>query len=316
MDIFFVAAAAAFALSLPFNPYPEPNIFSLTSSRFVIPTDVLFSRLARLRPMNVLTEEDTLLQTKFSSPAARRIYLRFGTDALISCPYCSFDSPKTFILYYLPFNIVLPHLLQLLIIGIATSSTLVGEQAAKWRGKFVSAAVVFALIDASIVSFYDPTRQDIMSGKPPVSYHNAGFVGRLLAIAVFNSICAGLVYLSTTKRLFYTVPSQSEQAEQAVATATSALLNSTSKLHALSVVRNAVVRDRLLRNRDDTYWRVVTAMEGDGSVGSIWEEEEVARAITNVLQSQGKDGAPDVTKIGVDANTYVDGITKDLELTE
>ncbi|PGH27085.1 hypothetical protein AJ80_01272 [Polytolypa hystricis UAMH7299] len=326
-NILFFAAFTFLMLSLPLNGYPQPNIFQLTSSRFTTPTELLFSRLARLRPQGTLTDDDLLLKVKFGSPAARRLYLRFGSDPLLSCTYCSNDSPQSFILYYLPFHTLLPHLIHLLLLGLSTSAPLVGRQTSKWRNKFLVAAIAFSILDISIISTYDSltgksaTMHDRTS--TPRSLHNTGVTTRFLALSIFDAVCAGLIYLSDTNRLFYTPPSTAEQAEQLVNAAGTALASATSKLHALSVTRNAVVRDKALRARDDAYWRTVVAMEGfptDSSSsggGSIWEEEEVVRAMTRAMNnSQGGKGGVDVVKLGADANGYVDGVTAGLELAD
>lgn len=88
------------------------------------------------------------------------------------------------------------------------------------------------------------------------------------------------------------------------------------------------MRDRGLKGRDDAYWTAVVAMEGSGSgssslgtsgvgeCGSIWEEEEVVRAMTRVMQRRnvgGKGDVVDIGRLGVEASSYVEGITAGLE---
>jgi hypothetical protein len=85
----------------------------------------------------------------------------------------------------------------------------------------------------------------------------------------------------------------------------------------VSVTRNAVVRDKVLKDRDDAYWRTVVAMgtgntDGDASMApsSIWEEEEVVRAMSRAMAGQG---GVDLAKLGVSATEYVNGVTAGLD---
>ncbi|RAL16523.1 uncharacterized protein BO97DRAFT_410899 [Aspergillus homomorphus CBS 101889] len=327
LNLLFFSITFFFLLSLPFNPRAPPqSIFALTRSRINTASDVLFSRLIRLRSENTLTPTDLLLKTKLTSFPARKIYLRFGPDALLSCQFCSLDNPTTYILYYLPFHVLLPHLFHMAILGAATAAPLTGQDASKWRNKFTLAGAALAFLDLYLVFSYDPVQSGpaaVRAGVtiPTAAYYQLGLL-RPLAFAVVDGICALLIYLSATRRFFYTPPSQAEQVDQLVSTSLAALGGATSKLHALSVTRNTVVRDKVLKDRDDAYWRTVVALnvdnpalrEGgqvareDGTHGSaasssstptsIWEEEEVVRAMSRAMAGQG---GVDLAKLGMDA---------------
>lgn len=110
-------------------------------------------------------------------------------------------------------------------------------------------------------------------------------------------------------------PDQQKAAEKLLAKVNTSLQVSNSKLHAVNVARSAIVRDRGLKGREDAYWRAVVAMEGDaddtGGVTSVWEEEEVVRAMTKVMGrggGRGGNGGVDVGKLSKDADDYVSGI--------
>jgi hypothetical protein len=271
-----------------------------------------------------LTGYDTLLRSKLMSPAARKVYLRYGPDALASCQFCSPDNLQSYLLFYLPLNTLVPHLLHMLILGLVTSAPFAGPEAGRWRSKFTFAGLALAAIDIYIMATYDPMASaspEVRAGQvPPASlYHNVSLL-RPLAFMIFDSVCSVLIYLSATNRFFFSPPSQAEQLEQLVSTATAALTGATSKLHALSVTRNTVVRDKSLKARDDAYWREAVAMEGTGNEeqepsgsGSIWEEEEVVRAMSRAMNGQGRTRGVDMAKLGVSAGEYVDGITAGLE---
>ncbi|GFF37734.1 hypothetical protein IFM46972_05315 [Aspergillus udagawae] len=322
LNVLFVTILLCFLLSLPFNPHaPSPSIFTLTRSRINTPTDIIFSRLARFRPDNTLSETDNLLRSKFTSVVARRVYLRYGPDALTSCEYCSLDNLKTYLLYYLPFNTLVPHLLHMVLVGLVTSAPFAGREAASWRNKFTIAGLALAAIDIYIVSAYDPVQSASAAVRagivPPSSLYHQISVLRPLVFAIFDGICALLIYVTATNRFFFAPPSQADQVDQLVSTSLTSLAGASSKLHAVSVARNAVVRDKVLKDRDDAYWRTVVAMsagntDGDASMApsSIWEEEEVVRAMSRAMAGQG---GVDLAKLGVSAAEYVNGVTAGLD---
>ncbi|KAG5297627.1 hypothetical protein I7I48_06795 [Histoplasma ohiense] len=342
LNILFISTCLFLFLSLPawtgLNPHaPSSNIFALTQSRLNTPTEILFNRLARLRPNNTLTSLDTQLKAKFTSPTLRRLYLRYGPETLLACPFCTPDAETTYLLYYLPLHTFLPHLLHLLITGLVTSNPLAGSSASRFRSKFTLTALSLLLLETLLVAFYNPAsspnpakaHHKTPSAIPqdiPSSFHNNLTTFRLLTFTIFDALAAGTIYLAATHRFFYTPPTPAEVTDQLVAIASATLANATAKVHAVSVVRNATVRDRGLKARDDAYWTAVVAMESSGLLGtslgglgeggSVWEEEEVVRAMTSVMRRRnagGKGDVVDVGRLGVEANSYVEGITAGLE---
>ncbi|KAH8697272.1 hypothetical protein BGW36DRAFT_378349 [Talaromyces proteolyticus] len=323
LNVLFGAIVLFLTLSVPINPHaPAPNIFAQTGSRITTPTDVIFARLARYRPDHTLTEYDKLLRSKLTSTAARKVYLRFGPEALVSCQYCDLEDTTSYLLHYLPFNSAVPHLLHLFIIGLVTSASFAGADAARWRTWLTFAAILIAIADFSIMAAFDPlaaASAAVRAGQiPPSSLFHSMNLLRPLTLALFDVVSAALIYISATHRFFYRPPSQADQIEQLVTGAVAALNNVTSKLHGVSVARNAVVRDKTLKARDDWYWRTAVAMEGPGSsgagAGSIWEDEEVVRAMSRAMnERRGAGRGLDMAQLGVNAGEYVDGITKGLE---
>lgn len=332
----FASVAFFLVLSLPFNPHaPEANIFTLTRSRINTPSDVLFHRLSRLRPNNLLTDTDVRLRERLTSLGARKVYLTYGPDALVSCQYCSFENLDTYFLYYLPFHVLLPHLVHLAILGAATSAPLAGRESARWRTKFTLAGLVLAALDLWIVYSYDAVTSAspaVRAGQtPPVGLYNMITLLRPLALTIFDALCALVIYLSSTNRFFFKPPSQKDQVDQAVSAVLTLLTGANNKLHAASVARNAVVRDKALKSRDDVYWQTMVAVEnptrGSGSgagpteqqiegvervdvVNNIWEEEEVARAMSRAMAGQG---GIDLAQLGTNAHEFVRGVTEGMD---
>ncbi|KAL4957908.1 hypothetical protein BDW69DRAFT_155255 [Aspergillus filifer] len=318
LNVLFFSILVFFLLSFPSNPFaPSPSVFTLTRSRISTSVDTIFSRLARVRNGGVLTEADTLLRAKFISKEARRIYLRFGGEVLTGCRFCKADNANTFALFYYAPNAMIPHLVHMAVVGIATSASFAGREAARWRVKFTIAGLLLAAVDTYVVFMYDPVKSGPEAVRDGIEVPAALFarmaVGRPLALAVFDAVLAGFIYVSATNRWFFSPPSQADEVDRVVSASLAALTGASTKLHAASVTRNAVVRDRVLKERDDAYWQTVVANgEGDGSgtPSGIWEEEEVVRAISRAMAGQG---GVDLAKLGVSAAEYVNGATAGLE---
>ncbi|EED23709.1 conserved hypothetical protein [Talaromyces stipitatus ATCC 10500] len=323
LNLLFGVIVVFLILSVPSNPYaPPPNIFTQTGSRINTPTDIIFARLARHRPDNELTDYDKLLRGNLTSIAQKKIYLRFGPEALLSCQFCNPEDPFSYLLFYLPLNTLVPHLIHLLTLGVVTSAPFAGTEAARWRSWFTFAALGLAGLDCYIMSSYDPiaaASPAVRAGQvPPLSLFTTMNMIRFLSLTVFDVVCAALIYISATHRFFYSPPSPNEQINHVIAAATAALNSANSKLHSLSVTRNAVVRDPSLKARDDWYWRAAVAMEGSSDAnssgdGSIWEEEEVVRAMSRVMNGRGRSRGLDMAQLGINAGEFVDKITAGLE---
>ena len=239
---------------------------------------------------------------------------------MTSCQFCSLDNAQSYLLYYLPFHTLVPHLFHLLVVGVVTSAPFAGPQAARWRTKFTVAGLVLAALDLYIIASYDPVQSAsaaVRAGQvPPSSSYNQITLLRFLVLSMFDGACAGLIYLSATNRFFFTPPSQAEQVDQMISTSMTSLAGTSSKLHAMSVTRNAVVRDRVLKARDDAYWRAVVAVNGENAgdrtreSANVWEEEEVIRAMSRAMAGQG---GVDLARLRAGAGEYVNGVTAGLE---
>lgn len=331
-------------LSFPFIPNaPEQNIFHLTKSRIITSSDVLFTRLARLRPGQVLTAADELLKQNLTSIGARKIYLAFGPDTITKCQFCSIETPSTYLFFYLPFHVLLPHLLHMMVLLIVTSKPLFGPECSRWRGKFTLFASVLAFLDIYVAVTHDALSGnsvlDRFSKNAPVGYgyHYISALLRPFIFGMFELGCWIVIKLSSTNRFFFKQPSSAEQLDNGVTAALRMLTAAQTKLHATSVTRNAIVRDKSLKQRDDAYWQTMAAVEdrsrsggtsagsGQGGIGTdtstgpstvitnnIWEEPEVVQAMSRALAGHGD---VDLAQLGMSAQDFVRGATDGLEGT-
>ena len=332
LNILFLSISIFFFLSLPIRKGAlEQNVFAATGSRLHVPTDVLFSRLSNLRPNGLLTSADEALKMKITTPVyvarvgrlddladglyrSRQLYLKFGPSTISNCAFCHVDDPLSYVLYYLSVNVLLPHLVHLTALGLATSEPLAGLEAKWWRNRCTLGALALAIVDIYMTMTYEPTI-DVNMPSPGGMFWTARTI-RPLAICILDAFIAFLVYASATNRfVFFTSPTGSDpeilkkRQEQLLAETNIALQMAQTKLRAFSVARNATVRDQELRATDDEYWRAVVDMEGPGGTAGVWEDEEVQAAIA---RSYG-DGSFDPGQMGREAEAFVSNITRGLE---
>ena len=344
----------------------QPNIFELTNSRLHIPTDVLFTRLALIRP---LTPSDEALKEKITTPMyvllppppalivplnlhrlhihptrrTRQIYLRLGPSTLLTCPFCHPTDSNSYLLHHLPTKILLPHLLHLLLLGLATSTLISSPSITTFRTKLSLSALALTILDIYITTTASSSTSinralTSNSPVPPRGVYRTSLTLRPLSICLHDVLAAGLVYLSATNRLPFLVPSQSsypstttpdsailkKRQAHLLTQSIVALQTAQTKLRAFSVARSAVVREPALKARDDEYWRAVVGMEGPGDGGGVdgvgvWGEDEVMEAVARVAdegRSTAHDGfgrGVDVERVGKEAGIFVESVTQWLE---
>ena len=102
-------------------------------------------------------------------------------------------------------------------------------------------------------------------------------VYRYLGIALLDGLLGWAIYLSSTNRAFITPPAPAERLEFA----TRIVDNVRSKLQAVSVMRNAILRDDALREKESRYWAHEIQL-----MGSLMEEREVLDSVNNALESR------------------------------
>ncbi|EXJ74836.1 uncharacterized protein A1O5_01532 [Cladophialophora psammophila CBS 110553] len=331
LNALFASICVFLYASWPFrgDVVSEHNIFVVTQSRLTVPTDVLFERLARLREHEVLSVADEALRAKLTSPALRQLYLRFGPVTLRDCPFCQPDDPLSYLLYHLPTNVLLPHLLHILALGLATSETVAGYEASTWRRTAVLAALVLAAADLFLTATYAPPVASNITA--PAGTFWIASTARYLSLCAFDALAAFAIYASATGRFFYLFPTATASMSNAdpdlARRRTDELLTQTNlslqmaatNLRAYSIARNAVVRNPALKDRDDAYWRTVVAVESSGGGSSepgsggddesLYEDEEVQAAVARAYGS----GAINIATLRREAEGFVRHATRGLD---
>lgn len=275
LNILFISTFLFLASTLPtFSP---ENIFALTSSRLQTPNDVLFTRLGALRAGATLTESDRILRLRLSSLDARCLYFTYGPDVLTHCPFCVSDEPNTYFYYALP-SLLLPHLIHLFVLGLATSSVLAGKYGSRWRTSAVAVGVVLALFECYYVGTHDSkANARVIRAEDLDLFHWRMRTIRGIIIAVIDAGLAFVLWAASTNRIFAVPPSPSERINASL----KVLENVRARLAALGVVSNVVVRDEGLRKRGVDYWR----REGQ-VMAQVMDDKEVVDGVRNALANR------------------------------
>ncbi|KAH0543823.1 hypothetical protein FGG08_001862 [Glutinoglossum americanum] len=288
LNILFITAC--FSLLSTFPYFQPENIFVVTHSRLQTPSDVLFARLQKVRP---LTSGDTILKSKLVSMDARLLYLTYGPSPLAECTFCNSNSPFSYLYYSFP-SIVAPHILHIAVLGVVTSSLLSGREGNFWRSKATIAGVGLALAEISAFGTYNYKNNSTATRPTDLdAFHWRIQVYRGVAIALIDALLAWGLYLSSTNRKFVQPFSPAERLESATRTLEAA----SSRLRADGALRSAVVRDEVLRGKMQSYW----VAEGN-IMGQIYEEPDVLDSVNGALRRLN------VQQITEEAGRYADGV--------
>jgi hypothetical protein len=273
LNLLFVSAVVCLVLS--FSRFAPENIFLKTQSHIRTETSVLFARLRHLRE---LTGEDEALRGKFASVRNKLLYLTYGPDTMLNCAWCSTadgNDQQNYFLYSLP-KIAMPHILQLAVLGLATSS-LVGSEGSRFRTHATIAGIMMMVVEAWYMGTYDITtnRRATFMRDLDSAHWRVRFL-RYISFAVVD-IALGLVLWATSTNRWLAKPvSIAERIETTTRQAEETL----NKMRALGLLTNSVNRDPALRGVREEYWRT----EGQVMAETV-QDEEVTEQINKAIST-------------------------------
>lgn len=270
LNLLYAFAILSFIYS--FSYFAPDNIFGTTSSRLQIPTDTLFVRLSKLRPLGAI---DEALKSKFVNLESRLLYLVYGPSVLAECPFCSADEPSSYFYYALP-SILTPHLLHLVVLGLATSPLLSGSEGARWRTWAALAGVTLAALEVWTVGTYNHKQNAtaLRSGDLEWFFWRMRTL-RYVGFTVIDGLLGYAMYLTSTNRWLVIPPTISERLEEN----TRIVEGLRGKLSMLGAMKNTVARDKNLRERSASYW-----VDEGRIMGEVFEEREVVDSMQSALE--------------------------------
>lgn len=274
LNLLFLSAVVCLGLSL--SRYAPENIFLKTQSHIRTEPSVLFVRLRHLRP---LTDDDEALLTKFKWGMRNKLlYLAYGPDTLLNCVWCTVadgNDQFNYFLYSLP-KIVTPHIFQLAVLGLATSS-LVGAEGSRFRIHATIAGIFVMVVEIWYMGTYDILANK--RAKYVQDLDSAYWRVRFLRYITFALVDMGLAYVlwaTSTNRLFAKPISIAERIEVTTRTAEDTF----NKTRALGLLTNSVNRDPALRGVREEYWRT------EGQVTAEVVQDEVVTEQINAAISR------------------------------
>jgi hypothetical protein len=274
LNLLFVSAIVCLTLSL--SRFAPENIFLKTQSHIRTETSVLFARLRHLRG---LTGDDEALRAKFASPSNKLLYLTYGPDTLLNCVWCSTsdgNDQQNYFLYSLP-KIATPHILELAVLGLATSS-LIGSEGSRFRTHATIAGLLMMVVETWYMSTYDMTTNKRARSVKDIdsAYWRVRFL-RYMTFAVVDIALGFVLWATSTNRWLAKPVSIAERIETTTRQAEETL----NKMRALGLLTNSVNRDPALRGVREEYWRT----EGQVMAETVQDEavtEQINKVISNM----------------------------------
>ena len=293
INILFLASVAFVVSS--FYAFSYENLIADTGSRVQTPSNVLWERVAARRPDRVLTELDERLKLRLASTEGRCLYLMYGPETVGNCPFCSSDDPRSFFYYAMP-EIFLPHLLNFVVLGLATSNAVAGREGSRFRVLATVIGCLAALVEVTAWYKYDwKANAGVVRAADLFPFYGWVRLMRSIGFAGMDMCFAGFLWATATNRLMLAPPSATERIDNVLRQ----LEVSTGKMAAAGIVRNATARDVDLRGKSEEYFKKDTAVWHENM-----KEDEVQKNI-RLAQSQGR---LDLDKIAMEAGRYADNL--------
>jgi hypothetical protein len=295
LNLLLLSAVACLVLS--FSRFAPDNIFLQTQSHIRTETSVLFARLRHLR---ALTPDDDLLRAKFASVHNKMLYLTYGPDTLLNCIWCSASDSgdqQNYFLYHLP-KLVAPHIIQLGVLGLATSS-LVGTEGSRFRTHATIAGLGMMVVEAWYMGTYDISANKRARTVQELDsvFWRVRFM-RYIAFAVVDIVLGAVLWATSTNRWLAKSVSIAERLEATSRTAE----ETQNKMRALGLLSNSINRDSALRGVMEEYWRT----EGQVMAETV-QDEAVTEQINGVISKM------DFSALEGRVGEVADGILKGID---
>ena len=118
---------------------------------------------------------------------------------MVDCGFCNVDDGVSWVLFHMPGNVLLPHLLHFLAVGMATSETVGGWEVGRWRLRALVGAGALGFLDGYLLLGYDQAVD--VNGPPPLGMFWVMGIMRPVVLCLFDVLLAGVLWASATQRL-------------------------------------------------------------------------------------------------------------------
>ncbi|KAK6517227.1 hypothetical protein TWF506_007095 [Arthrobotrys conoides] len=191
------------ALASSLSYFQSENIIKATGARLLLtPNDVLLRRFENLRlqqGLEGLSSTDVVLLSTLKTREGRLLYAAYGPKPLTECTWCSISDPSSYLYYSAP-AIAAPHIANIAILGLVTSS-LSSKVARSFRISATMAGLGVALGEFGLLYNHDLLQNTQATLTKDINwYHWRLLTYRGLAIAAVNCVLGVVTYLTATGR--------------------------------------------------------------------------------------------------------------------
>ncbi|KAK6333947.1 hypothetical protein TWF730_004119 [Orbilia blumenaviensis] len=256
LNILALATLLALISSAPF--FQSENLLKATGARLLLtPNDVLLHRVETLRSrqgQGGLSGDDALLLNMLRTREGRLLYATYGPRPLTECTWCSISDPTSYLYYSAP-TIAAPHVLNIIILGVVTSSL-----SSRVMRSFRIAATVSGL-GVALAEFIFLYSHDFLGNTQATTltdidwYHWRLLTYRGLAIAIVDCLLGIVAYLSATGRYGPDETSDLERIEAISKTLDVGL----SQVRTSLFVKSTTTRNESSMGTASEFWRVEAA---------------------------------------------------------
>ncbi|KAK6531565.1 hypothetical protein TWF694_002759 [Orbilia ellipsospora] len=216
MTLHALAFVFLLAIASSLSHFQDENIISATGARLLLtPNEVLLRRLETFRirqGVPNISNRDILLLNALKTREGRLLYAAYGPRPLIECAWCTPLDPTSYLYYRVP-SIALPHIANIAILGVATSS-FSSKVAGSLRIHATIAGLAVAMGEVLVVYNFD-ILQNTQAARPEDTYwfHWQLLTYRGISIAAVNFLFGVALYLSATGRYGFAPVSDREKIE-------------------------------------------------------------------------------------------------------
>ncbi|RVD80291.1 uncharacterized protein DFL_008192 [Arthrobotrys flagrans] len=250
--------AVFLALASSSSYFQSENIITATGARLLLtPNDVLLRRVENLRlrqGLEGLSSNDAMLLNTLRTREGRLLYAAYGPKALIECTWCSISDPSGYLYYSAP-TIAAPHVANIAVLGLVTSS-LSSRVTRSFRIPATMAGLGVALGEFILLYNHDLLQNTQATLPTDINwYHWRLLTYRGLAIAIVNCLLGVMVYLSATGRYGFSGVSDLEKIEALSKSLDVGLSHVRTNLF----VKSTTTRNESSLNNVSEFWRAEAA---------------------------------------------------------
>lgn len=231
-----------------------------------------------------------MLKERLRPREGRLLYAAYGPNPMKYCTWC--ETGTDYLWYLLP-SVAVPHLLHLVVLGAATSSSILDNpDGGYFRTYATLMGTALAAVEVWAFMSYDVKKNAISLGQRDVQwfYWDVLFY-RGVAISIMDVLLGWFIYLSATRRIDLGIDSN---LTKNITEAAMLLKHIDVKISSAKVVRDATMNNSYLRVKTQAFWdkeKQERKKTLQGSDAQVWREEILESAEGKAMEENAKQQA-------------------------